>query len=292
MMSSSHFYQSVTMAFAALALPMAVVSAAEPLRLVLQNGRGLPVSAVAAQGSGFSVTAAVDGFTIGQVLPAESVDHVFGDKPPELNPAIALLLMDRPAEALKLLEPIVAAQRITAKIPGNFWLEAARAALVAYAVTGNSSKCSDLGKEISDATPSKESDPFVLLGKALLLPASTKVEERAIFLRDLTSDSKAADVSAYASIYLGNLLKSAKRNPDAALATQQDTETLEAYLMAPCLFSSGGLVLNGVAEFKASELLITLGRREEAIALLKSSARHSIGTLVVVEGNKRLESLK
>lgn len=292
MTSSSHSLRSLMLTCVASVLPLGIASAAEPLRIVLQNGRSVPVSAVVAQGTGYSVTAAVDGFMIGQALPAESVDHVYGDKPPELNPAIALLLMDRPADALKLLEPIVAAQRITAKIPGNFWLDAARAALVAYAVTGNSSKCTELGKEISDATPSSGSDPFVLLGKALLLPPSTKDEERAIFLRDLTADGMPSDVSAYASIYLGNLLKAAKRNPDAALAANQDKDTLEAYLSVPCLFSSGGLVLNGVAEFKASELLIAMGRRDEALALLKSSARHSIGTLVAVEGNKRLESIK
>ena len=45
-------------------------------------------------------------------------------------------------------------------------------------------------------------------------------------------------------------------------------------------------------ELKAAELLATLGRRDEAVALLKSSARNSAGTLVAVEANKRLDSLK
>lgn len=293
-MFSSLSFRSVILACVASALPLEWANAAEPLRIVMQNGRSLALTAVSFEGGSFRVLAAVEGFTIDQVLPPESVDHVFGDKPPELNPAIALLLMDRPADALKLLEPIIASQRMTAKIPGNFWLEAARAALVAYAVNGNSAKCSGLGKEISDATPSPGIDPFVALGKALLLPATTKDEERAIAFRDLMSDSQAADVSAYASIYLGNLLKAAKRKPDAALIAKQDSETLETYLMVSCLFSSGGLILNAVAEFKASELLNALGpdRRTEAVALLKSSAQHSIGTLVAVEVNKRLESLK
>ena len=50
------------------------------------------------------------------------------EKPATLNPAIGLLLMDKPGDALKLLEPVLAEQRVTAEIPGNFWLEAARAA--------------------------------------------------------------------------------------------------------------------------------------------------------------------
>jgi hypothetical protein len=258
----------------------------------MQSGRSIPVSAVALQANGYRVLAAVDGYTIDQVLPLENIDHVFGDKPPELNQGIALLLMDKPAEALKLLDPIVTSQRITSKIPGNFWLEAARASLVAYAVSGNTAKCNDIGKEISDATPNLGIDPFVMLGKALMLPPSTKDSERIMAFRDLMSNSMAADVSAYASIYLGNFLKTVKRNPDAALATKQNSEILEAYLMVPCIFPSGGIVLNGFAELKAAELLANLNRRLEAVALLQSSTRNAADTLVATEANKRLESLK
>ena len=178
------------------------------------------------------------------------------------------------------------------KSPGNFWLEAARAALVAYALTGNTAKCTEIGKEISDATPSQGIDPFVSLGKALLLPASTKVEDRVVALSDLTTDNLPADVAAYASFFRGQLLKGAKRSADAAEAKKQDAEALEAYLMVPCLFPSGGLILNAVAEMNAAEFLVTLGRREEAVALLNSSIRQSPGTLVAADANKRLESLK
>ena len=52
------------------------------------------------------------------------------------------------------------------------------------------------------------------------------------------------------------------------------------------------MILNGVAELRAAEFLVTLDRRDEAVALLKSSLRESAGTLVSVEANKRLESLK
>ncbi len=292
MMPPLHSFRSALLACAAVLLPLSWVGAVEPPRLVLQNGRSVPLSALALQGNNFTVTAAIEGFTGGQVLSMETVDHVFGEKPTELNPAIALLLMDKPEDALKLLEPIVASQRISAKIPGNFWLEAARAALVAYAVSGNTSKCNELGKEISDATPMQGIDPFVSLGKALLLPASSKAEDRALAFRDLTTDNFPADVSAYASFYLGNTLKSVKRNSDAVLAAKQDADALEAYLMVPCLFPSGGMILNAVGELKASEFLVTLGRREEAVALLKSSIQHSNGTMVAVEANKHLESIK
>ena len=62
--------------------------------------------------------------------------------------------------------------------------------------------------------------------------------------------------------------------------------------MVPCLYPSGGMILNGVAELKAAEFLVTLDRREEAVALLTSSVLESAGTLVAAETAKRLESLK
>lgn len=283
MMSSSHPFRSALLACMAVILPLSSVGAAEPVRLVFQNGRSVALSAVVLQGDKFVVNVATDGFNPGQSFPVASVDHVFGEKPAELDPAIALLLTGKPAEALKLLEPIVVSQRASATIPGNFWLNAARASLVAYAVSGNSAKCTEIGKEISDATPLQGIDPFVSLGKALLLSASTKVAERETAFQDLTTDNLPADVAAYASFYRAEVLKGAKR----------DVEALEAYLSVPCLYPSGGMVLNGTAEFKAAEILATLNdRREEAVFLLKSSVINSAGTLVAVEANKRLESIQ
>jgi tetratricopeptide (TPR) repeat protein len=228
------------------------------------------------------VTAAGEGYNPGQSFPLSTADHIFGDKPSEINAAIALLLTDKPADALKLLEPILASQQITSTIPGNYWLDTARAALVAYAVTGNTTKCSDIGKEISDATPAQGIDPFVSLGKALLLPVSTKLADRESALRDLTTDNLPADVCAYASFFRAKLLKGAKNDKDA----------LEAYLSVTGLFPSGGMILNGAASFNAADILAALGRRDEAVALLNSSISHSAGTLVAAEANKRLESLK
>jgi hypothetical protein len=289
---TSHTFRLALLACAAATLPLTTAGAAEPARIVLQNGRSVLVSAVALQGDKLIVNAAGEGFTQGQIIPMETVDHVFGERPPELNPAIALLLTGKPGDAVKLLEPVLAAHRVTAKIPGTFWLEAARAALVAYAVEGNTAKVTDLGKEISDATPAQGIDSFVSLGKALMLPGSTKASDREVAFRDLTTDNLPAEVCAYASFYRANLLKTAKRSGDAAATLKQDMETLEAYLTVPCLFPSGGMILNGVAELEASSYLTALGRREEAVALLHSSIRHSSGTLVSVEANKRLESSK
>lgn len=251
-------------------------------RIVFQNGRSVPVAAVVVQGNQIIVKAAAEGYSEGQTFPFESADHVYGVKPVEVNRGIALLLTGKPAEALKLLEPIVAQHQMTAKIPGNFWLEAARATLVGYALNGDPTKCNDIGKAISDATVTQGIDPFVSLGKALMLPSSTKAVDRATAFQDLTTDNQPAVVGAYASFFRGNALKDAKK----------DAEALEAYLMVPCLFPSGGMILNAAAELNAAEYLTALGRREEALALLRSAVRESASTLISVEANKRLESLK
>lgn len=282
MVLSSQSFRSALLACVAIALPSVAAVAAEPIRVVFRNGRAVPLSSVTLQGINLTLTAPVEGFTPGQTFPLESADHIFGDKPSEINPAIALLLMGKSSDSLKLLEPVVVSQRASAQIPGSFWLEAARAALVAYALEGNLAKCTEIGKEISDATPAQGIDSFVSLGKALMMPASVKVADREVALRDLTTDNLSAEVSAYASFFRGNLLKAAKR----------DKEALEAYLMVSCLFPTGGLILSGVAELNASDYLKTSARREEAVALLKSAISHTTGTLVVAEANKRLESLK
>jgi tetratricopeptide (TPR) repeat protein len=282
MTPSSHRLRPLTLAFLSLALPLGVTSAAESIKLIFQNGRSLPLSAISVQGETITVTGQAESFAPGQTFPLAAIDHIFGDKPAELNPGIALLLMEKPAEALNLLEPLVAAQRATAKIPGNFWLEAAQAALVAYATQGNTAKCSEIGKEISDATPAQGIDPFVSLGKALLLPPTTSAKDREVALSDLLTNNMPADVSAYASFFLGKLYAATKREPQA----------LESYLSVPSIYPSGGLILNAVAELKAGEMLQALSRREEAVALFTSSTLHAPGTIVAVEANKRLESSK
>lgn len=292
MMFSTPTRRATLLAYTVASLSLSWVSAAESIQLVFQNGRSVPLSSVALQADKLVITTPANGFNMGQSFPLSAIDHVFGDKPASINLGIAMLLTGKPADALKLLEPVVAEQKLTAQIPGNFWLEAARAALVAYAVSGDTAKTTEIGKEISNATPNQGIDSFVSLGKALLLPASTSPEERETALRDLTTDNLPADVAAYASFYRGNLLSEAKRDRDPAKALPQTMTILEAYLMVPTLYPAGGIIINGVAELKAAEILVALGRREEATALLTSSMRGTGGTLVAAAAAKRLETLK
>jgi len=255
---------------------------AEPVQLVFQNGRSIPISAVDIAQDKVLIKSAAEGFSPGQSFPLQAVDHIFGDRPPEMNQAIALILFEKQSEAIPLLESLVATHRVSAKIPGNFWLESARALLVSYALTGDSARCTQLGKDISDATPAQGSDPFVSLGKALLMPESTGLEERDISLKDLTTDEMPADVAAYASFFRAKLLKQQKKTPEA----------LHSLLAVPGLHSSGGLILNAAAEILAADMLAALNRRDEAGLLIQSAQRVTQGTILTDEANKRLESLK
>ena len=255
---------------------------ADPPRLVLQNGRSIPLTAVSFQGTQYTVVGQADFFSEGQVIPLAAVDHVYGDKPPEINRGVAVVLSGKASDAIKILEPVVAANSITSKIPGNFWLEAARALVVAYALNADTAKCNDLGKQISEATPAPGNDPIVTLGRALMLPSSTRADDREQAFRDLTSDTFPANIGAYASFFRGNVLREAKKLPEA----------LESYLMVTGLFPAGGMVINAAAEINAADLLSGMSRRDEAVALLKSAAREAGDTVLAAEANKRLESIK
>jgi len=263
------------------------VQAADPVRIVFKSGPSIPASAVTLvidkeKGDKFVVKTDAEPYKVGQEISFAAADHIYGVKPAAVNQAIVTMLAGKPKDAQKLLEPIISEQRITAKIPGNFWLEAARTMLVAYALNGQSKECTDLGKEIAEASHIQGVEPFVTLGKALLMPVTTKFDEREVALHDLMSDALPADVCAFASFLRGNLYKKEKRTAEA----------LEAYLNVPCLYPSGGLALMAAAEIQAAELLGTLNRREEAIALCRSAVRDAVGTPLVQEANKRIESLK
>jgi hypothetical protein len=283
-MFSTPIFRSIFLGGALALFPISFATAAEPAQIVFQNGRSIPMSAVGIQGDRLLVKTAGDGFNAGQALQTTTVSHVYGTKPSGINVAVALLLTGKPGDALNLLEPILAEHRVSASFPGNFWLDSARAALVAHALEGDSAKVSEIGKQITDATPAQGADPFNALGRALLMPSSAKLEDRETALRDLTTDNLPADLCAYASFFRAEILKGAKR----------DAEALEAYLMVPCLFPSGGMILNAAAEFNAAGLISALPgeRRPEAVALLKSSARESTGTILATEANKRLESME
>lgn len=258
-------------------------SAQEATRFVLQNGRSIPITAVAITGDKLEIKAAAEGFTPGQTFPLTSVDHVYGIKPPAINQGIALLLTGKPDDARRLLTPVVASEKITAKFPGNFWVEAARALLLAESLRGDSTVCTALAKEIADATPEQGTDPFSPLSKAILMPAlTTKASDREVAYRDLLIDSQPADVAGYASYFRGGLLLEEKRKPEA----------LEAFLTTPCLYPSAGLVITAACELKAADMLIEMKRPDEALALANSAARGAAGTVLAEEAKKRIDSLK
>ena len=121
-----------------------------------------------------------------------------------------------------------------------------------------------------------------MLGKALTLPLSTKISDRVDALRALAADDMPADLGAYASFFKAELLKKDKR----------DAEALEAYLAVSCLYPSGGMVINGVAQLKAAEILTAMNRREEALALVNSSLRCVKGTIAEEAANQLLQSIK
>jgi hypothetical protein len=52
------------------------------------------------------------------------------------------------------------------------------------------------------------------------------------------------------------------------------------------------MIVNAASEIQASSYLVTLGRREEAVALLNSAIRQAAGTVLIPDANKRLESIK
>ncbi|MCX6877860.1 MAG: hypothetical protein NTW21_29215 [Verrucomicrobia bacterium] len=264
------------------ATPPAPAQPVVPTQLVLQNGRAVPISAVSMQKDQFLVKTDTDNFMAGASIPVSSVDHVVGDKPAAINQAVALLLTGKSKDARKLLAPVLAEHADTAKLPGTFWLEAARAVLVTDGLDGFAGPCAALGKEISEATPDSGPDPFVALGKALLQPATAKVTEREAALREVISDDMPDDLCAYASFFLAELLRNDRRK-DAALDT---------YLAVPCLYPSGGIVVNGMAQLRAAEILTAQGSRDEALALVHSAIRNSKGTVAAELAAKLLESIK
>lgn len=208
--------------------------------------------------------------------------HISGEEPSQIAEAVGLLLMNKPSDAIALLDPIMEQHQITSKVPGNFWIRAARAALVAHSVNRASSKCVEIGQAISDATPAAGDDPSVALSKAMLTPLTVKIDDRIGALEALANDASPAEVSAYASFFRGNLLKTARKNDLA----------LESYLSIPARFPTCGRVIIAAAELNAGELLAGLNRREEAVLCLEDAVREGKGTAVGAEAEKRIPLVK
>lgn len=242
--------------------------------------RSFPISNLTLQGGNYVVKNPVDGGL--KSIAASAASHISGSEPPQIAEAVGLMLMNKPSDAVALLEPIMSAQQMTAKITGNYWIKAARAALVAHSMNRASSKCVEIGKAISDATPEAGDDPSVGLSNAMLTSLSVSIKDRIAALESLANDASPPEVSAYASYFRGNLLKTAKRNKEA----------IEAYLTIPAVYPTGGRVIVAAAELNAGELIATLNRREEAILCLDDAIREGKGTIVGAEAERRKPLVK
>jgi tetratricopeptide (TPR) repeat protein len=251
-------------------------------QVVFRNGQMVPLAAITIQGDNLVISGEAEGFTAGQAFPMASADHIYGERPAAVSQGIALMLGGKPDEAIKLIEPVLALHRPSSKIPGNFWVEAARAALIAYALDGKTSKAEAIGRDITEATPAQGVDPFVMLGKTLGLPPSTKPDERIAALKDLTTDEQPAAVAAYATFFMAKAYKDSNRNAEA----------LETFLTVTGVYPTGGIILNAAAELNAADILSGLTRREEALALVNSASRNAPGTVLADEAKRRLDSLK
>ena len=255
---------------------------ADEPQIVFRGGQSVPLAAFTLQGTNLVISAPTEGYVEGQAFALDTADHVFGERPAAVSQGIALLLSGKTADAMKVLEPVLAVHRPSAKIPGNFWVEGARTMMLAYALDGKGIKVDALGKEITDATPAQGLDPFVPLAKALVLTPSATVEERIAALKELTSSEQPAAVSAYATFFLGRLHKDATHNQEA----------LDAFLTVTGVYPTGSIILNAAAELAAADILSGLTRREEAVALVNSAARNAPGTVLADEAKRRLDSLK
>ncbi len=257
--------------------------APRPFSVVFLNGKSAPVAALTLQGENFVVNTTTTDFNQGQVLPANTASHIDGERPQALNQAIALLLSNKARDARDLLEPIHASQVITAKIPGNFWVEATRVLMLSHAVSGDPKKSTELGKLVAEATPQQGVDPFTNLGKALAMsPASSTLEDRVSAIRMVLTDDQPASVQAYASFFLGQLYLKERKPADA----------LQAFFSVTNLYPTGGLVVCAAAELQAAELLSAQKLNSEALALVQSAQLSAANTVIAQDAAKRMESLK
>lgn len=276
-----------TLALAAAAFSSVLTAGAqqtgpEPVRIVFQGGRSLPLEALELKGNQFTVLTAGDQFTQGQTFATTLADHIYGDKPEALNRGVALLLMNDPVKSLGALEPLLVSQRVSAPVPGNFWVEAARASILGYASMGNKAKVDALAKELADATPDPGVDPILALANAMMLPVMSKIEVKLAAYNELINDVTPADVAAYASFFKAGVLRKAKR----------DAEALDSYLAVSTLYPTGSGILNGAAQLNASEFITQQPRRSESVALVTAAARYAKDTPIGDDAKKRLEGMK
>lgn len=271
----------LTVILSALVSPLA--SAVDEVTIVFEknNNRSLPLDAVKLEGGKFVLKTPVEGFP-NTPFNTDLASHISGEKPPQIDEAVALLLLGKPSDALTLLEPILEKHEVTAKIPGNYWIAAARAALVANSINRSTARCNELGKAISEATPAPGDDPSVALSRAMLTPLSVSIDDRIGALAVLAADSSPPEVAAYSCFFRGNLLKTAKKPQDA----------LDAYLSMCSVYPTSGRVINAAGELSAANILADLGRREEAVLLLEAALRDGRNTAIGTEAEKRIPLVK
>jgi hypothetical protein len=99
-------------------------------------------------------------WTAGQKLLPTSADHISATSSWKLIVYRVGISLAARQVTLALLEPIVSGQQLTASIPGNFWLEVARAALVGAMDRRIPPKSP--GKRYFDAICNKERTPSPL----------------------------------------------------------------------------------------------------------------------------------
>jgi hypothetical protein len=282
---SSLIQGSAALTVALSVLGLSVASAADTINIVFEApgaaSKSIPIDNLALQGGKFTVKVPGEGLPT-TPFPESLASHVSGDKPAEIDQAVGLLLLNKPLDALALLEPLLEKHKVSAKVPGNYWIEAARAALVAYSINRSTSKCEEIGKALSDATPAAGDDPQVALSRAMLTSLSVKIDDRISALSVLATDSSPPEVSAYACFFRANLLKTAKRN----------VEALEAYLTIPSVYPTGGRVINAAAGLNAAEILANMNRRDEAVTLLQDSVREGKNTVIATEAEKKIPLIK
>lgn len=262
----------------------------QPVMIAFRGGRTIPVSALSVANGMFVLKQAVENLPAGQTVPLDSAETVLGDKPIELMQATAFVLQQKPADALKLLEPILVENQATATVPGNFWVEAARSAIIAYAMINNEGKVRDLKQQLDKANGGS-ADPIGKVVAALSLKPSTKFELKEQAFSDAMLDSNPVDVIAFAAYFRGQLFESVK----------DVNRALESYFSIVNLYPTGNNVVNAAAHFRAGEMILVQPTmdaelqklaRGEAIGLFKAAAADAKGTVFSEEAAKRLESLK
>lgn len=207
----------------------AAAPTAVPLRIVFQQGVAIPIDALELQGEELVTTREVSGTPAGTRIPLGDGIYVTGAKPAGTTNGLALLLENKPAEALAQLGPVLNSHLVTARTPGNFWVDTARIAAVAYSMNGDASGL----QQVADILESTQgaADPMIAvaeeLSKESIFTAEAKVER----LLEKVNDANPTIVNALIYYFVGELRRSqlqAGAAGDTGAAPAEATEAAEA----------------------------------------------------------------